>query len=124
LAYIPKSTRRPSLLTRSRPDSYRKTISPQNRVRNCSEKKLDKKSVQVLLGISLNTLRARLGHHLLKFLVLLLVPEVVPLLALAIVAGVVPIVVVILVGGGVDLLPLGVVSDEVGGVTTLEVAPQ
>jgi putative effector of murein hydrolase LrgA (UPF0299 family) len=65
-----------------------------------------------------------LGHHLLKFLVLLLVPEVVPLLALAIIAGVVPIVVVILVGGGVDLLPLGVVSDEVGGVTTLEVAPQ
>jgi hypothetical protein len=32
LAYIPKSTRRPSLLTRSRPHNYRKAINPQNRV--------------------------------------------------------------------------------------------
>jgi hypothetical protein len=34
--YIPKSTRRPSLLTRSRPHSYRKVVGPRNRVRNHS----------------------------------------------------------------------------------------
>jgi hypothetical protein len=65
----------------------------------------------------------RLGHHLLKpLLILLLVPKVVLLLALSLVAGVVPIVVVVLIGGGVELLPLGAVGDEVGGVTTLEAA--
>jgi hypothetical protein len=63
-----------------------------------------------------------MGHHLLEFL-LLLVPEVVLLLALALVVGVVPIAVVVLVGG-VELLPLGAVGDEVGGVTALEVAPR
>jgi hypothetical protein len=33
-AYVPKSTRRPSLLTRPRPHRYRKAINPQNQVRN------------------------------------------------------------------------------------------
>jgi hypothetical protein len=37
---------------------------------------------------------------------------------------VVPLSVVILVGGGVELLPLGAVGDEVGGVVTLEAAPR
>jgi hypothetical protein len=64
----------------------------------------------------------RSGHHLLELILLLLVPEVV-LLAPALVTGVVPVVVVVLVGG-VKLLPLGAVSDEVGGVTALEVAPR
>jgi hypothetical protein len=36
LAYIPKSTRRPSLLTRPRPHSYNKAIGLQNRVRDRS----------------------------------------------------------------------------------------
>jgi hypothetical protein len=61
-----------------------------------------------------------LGHHLLKFL-LLLVPEAVLLLALTLVAGVVLVVVVVLIGG-VKLLSLGAVGDEVGGVATLELA--
>jgi hypothetical protein len=61
------------------------------------------------------------GYHLLELL--LLVPEVVLLLSLALVAGVIPVVVVVLVGG-VKLLPLGAVSDEVGGVTALEAAPR
>jgi hypothetical protein len=63
----------------------------------------------------------RSGHHLLELL--LLVAEAVLLLALALVTGVVLVVVVVLVGG-VDLLPLGAVGDEVGGVTTLEAAPR
>jgi hypothetical protein len=46
------------------------------------------------------------------------------LLAHALVAGVIPVVVVVLVGGGVELLPLGTVGDEVGGVAALEAAPQ
>jgi hypothetical protein len=62
----------------------------------------------------------RSGHHLLELL-LLLVPEAVLVLALALVTRVVPVVVVVLVGG-VELLPLGAVSDEVGGVATLEAA--
>jgi hypothetical protein len=33
LAYVPNSTRRTSLLSRSRPYSYRKVIDPWNRVR-------------------------------------------------------------------------------------------
>jgi hypothetical protein len=37
LAYIPKSTRNPSLLTRPRPPSYRQAIDLRNRVRNCNE---------------------------------------------------------------------------------------
>jgi hypothetical protein len=64
----------------------------------------------------------RLGHHLLELL-LLLVPEAVLLLALALVAGIVPVVVVVLIGG-VNLLPLGAVGDEVGGVAALEEAPR
>jgi hypothetical protein len=64
-----------------------------------------------------------LGHHLLELLVLLLVPEAVFLLALTLVAGVIPIVEVLLVGG-VELLPLGAVGDEVGGVTALKAAPR
>jgi hypothetical protein len=64
----------------------------------------------------------RSGHHLLE--PLLLVPEAVLLLTLALVAGVIPIVIVVLVGGGVELLPLGAVSDEVGGVAALEAAPR
>jgi hypothetical protein len=63
----------------------------------------------------------RSGHHLLELL--LLVPEAVLLLALALVAGIIPVVVVVLVGG-VELLPLGAVGDEVGGVTALEAAPR
>jgi hypothetical protein len=61
------------------------------------------------------------GHHLLELL--LLVPEAVLLLALTLVAGVVPIIVIVLVEG-IELLTLGAVSDEVGGVTALEAAPR
>jgi hypothetical protein len=64
----------------------------------------------------------RSGHHLLELL-LLLVPEAVLLLALTFVAGVVPVVAVLFVGG-VELLPLGAVSDEVGGVAALKAAPR
>jgi hypothetical protein len=64
----------------------------------------------------------RSGHHLLELLIFL-IPEVILLLALALVAGVVLVIVVVLVGG-VELLPLGAVSDEVGGVAALEVAPR
>jgi hypothetical protein len=62
------------------------------------------------------------GHHLLELL-LLLVPEAVLLLALGLVTGVIPVIVVVLVGG-VELLPLGAVSHEVGGVAALEAAPR
>jgi hypothetical protein len=48
---------------------------------------------------------------------------VVLLLALALIVVVVPVVVVVLVGG-VELLPLGAVDDEVGGVTALKAAPR
>jgi hypothetical protein len=48
---------------------------------------------------------------------------VVLLLALTLVAGVIPVIVVLLVRGGVNLLSLGAVNDEVGGVATLEAAP-
>jgi hypothetical protein len=65
----------------------------------------------------------RSGHHLLELLILLLVPKAVLLLALALVTGVVLVVVVVLVGG-VQLLPLGAVGDEVGGVSTLEATPR
>jgi hypothetical protein len=37
---------------------------------------------------------------------------------------VIPLGVVVLVGGGVELLSLGAVGDEVGGVTALEAAPR
>jgi hypothetical protein len=52
-----------------------------------------------------------LGHHLLELLLLLL--------TLTLVTGVIPVVVVELVGG-VELLLLGAVSDEVGGVAALK----
>jgi hypothetical protein len=65
----------------------------------------------------------RLGFSSSSELLLLLIPEAVLLLTFALVAGVVSVVVVVLVGG-VKLLSLGAVSDEVGGVTTLEAAPR
>jgi hypothetical protein len=46
------------------------------------------------------------------------------LLLIVALAVVISLGVVILVGGGVELLPLGTVGDEVGGVTTLEAAPR
>jgi hypothetical protein len=63
----------------------------------------------------------RLGHHLLELL--LLVPNVVLLLVIAL-AVVVSLGVVLLVGRGVELLPLGAVGDDVGGITALEAAPR
>jgi hypothetical protein len=65
----------------------------------------------------------RSGHHLLELLLLLLVPEAV-LLLVVVIAVVIPLGVVVLVRGGVELLPLGAVSDEVGGVATLKAAPR
>jgi hypothetical protein len=62
----------------------------------------------------------RLRHHLLK---LLFVLEAVLLLVVALTV-VVSLGVVVLAGGGVKLLPLGVIGDEVGGVTTLKAAPR
>jgi hypothetical protein len=76
-AYIPKSTRRLSLLTRSKPYSYSKSIGPWNRVSNRSgnmnrcwqehvrdrRRKSDQNSVQVLLTISPNNLRSRSKNH-------------------------------------------------------------
>jgi hypothetical protein len=62
------------------------------------------------------------GHHLLKLLLLLVLKAV--LLLIGALAVVVLLGVVVLVGGGVELLPLGAVSDEVGGVTALEAAPR
>jgi hypothetical protein len=63
-----------------------------------------------------------LGHYLLELL-LLLVSEAVLLLIVAL-AVVILLGVVTLIGGGVELLPLGAVADEVGGVTALEAAPR
>jgi hypothetical protein len=54
---------------------------------------------------------------------LLLVPKAILLLVVTLAARVVPIGVVVLVGG-VELLPLGAVGDEVGGVTTLKATPR
>jgi hypothetical protein len=53
-------------------------------------------------------------HHLLE---LLIVPE-------AVLFFIVALAVVVLVRGGVELLPLGAVSDEVGGVAALQAAPR
>jgi hypothetical protein len=64
----------------------------------------------------------RLGHHFLELLVVV-IPKAVLLLALALIAGVISVVVVVLVGG-VELLPLGAVSNEVGGVVALEATPR
>jgi hypothetical protein len=61
-----------------------------------------------------------LGHDLIELL-LIVVSEVILFLVITLVVGVVPVGVVILIGG-VELLPLGVVSDKVGGVTALEAA--
>jgi hypothetical protein len=63
----------------------------------------------------------RLGHHLLELL--LLVFEAVLILVIALVTRLILDVVVVLVGG-VELLPLGAVGDEVGGVTALKAAPR
>jgi hypothetical protein len=63
----------------------------------------------------------RLGHDLLKLLHLLVSETV--LLAVALVTVVVPIGVVVLVRG-VELLPLGAVDDEVGGVPALKATPR
>jgi ABC-type Na+ efflux pump permease subunit len=49
---------------------------------------------------------------------------VILLLVVALIAGVIPVVVVVLAGGGVELLQLGAVGDEVGGVTALEAVSQ
>jgi hypothetical protein len=62
----------------------------------------------------------RSRHDLLELL-LVVVPEVVLLNVTLVV--VVSVVVVILVGG-VEVLPLGTVGDEVGGVAALEAAPR
>jgi hypothetical protein len=63
----------------------------------------------------------RSRHHLLELLLHLLVLEAVLLLVVAL-AVVVPLGVVVLIGGWVELLPLGVVGDEVVGVASLKVA--
>jgi hypothetical protein len=63
----------------------------------------------------------RSGHHLLELL--LLVSKAVLILVVALVTGLILDVVVVLVGG-VELLPLGAVGDEVGGVTALKAAPR
>jgi hypothetical protein len=63
-----------------------------------------------------------LGHDLLELLLLLLISKAV-LLVVTLVVGVVPVAVVALVGG-VELLPLGAVGDELGGVAALEAAPR
>jgi hypothetical protein len=55
-------------------------------------------------------------------LLLLLISEAVVLLVVALVAGVVPVGLVVLVGG-VNLLSLGAVGDEEGGVAALEATP-
>jgi hypothetical protein len=62
-----------------------------------------------------------LGHDILD--VLLLVPEAILLLVVILVVVVVLVGVVILVRV-VKLLPLGLVNDEVGGVTTLKTAQE
>jgi hypothetical protein len=77
LAYIPNWTRRPSLLTRPGPHSYWIAIGPQNWVRNRSGdtnqyqqdhvwdrwQKLDRRTVYILTGISLNTCWAHSENH-------------------------------------------------------------
>jgi hypothetical protein len=60
-----------------------------------------------------------LGHHLLEILLLLILEAVLLVVALAVV---VLLGVVILVEG-VKILPLGAVSDEVGGVAILKTSP-
>jgi hypothetical protein len=56
---------------------------------------------------------------------LLLISKAVLLFVVALIARVVLVVVVVVVlVGGVELLPLGVVDDEVGGVSALEAAPR
>jgi hypothetical protein len=65
----------------------------------------------------------RSGHHFLELLLLLLIPEAILLLVITL-DVVISLGVVVLIGGGVELLPLGVVGDEVDGVTALEAAPR
>jgi hypothetical protein len=77
MAYIPKSTRRPSVLTWPRPHSYSKAIGLQNRVRNrngnmkqCQQdhvrdwwQKSDRRIVYILTCISPNTWWTRSRNH-------------------------------------------------------------
>jgi hypothetical protein len=64
-----------------------------------------------------------LGHDLLELLLLLLViPEAVLLLIIPL--DIVVLLDVVILVGGVELLPLGAVDDEVGGVTVFEAAPR
>jgi hypothetical protein len=64
------------------------------------------------------------GYDLLELflLLLLLVPKAVLLLVVAL--AIVVLVGVVILIRGVNLLPLGAVNDEVGGVTALEAAPR
>jgi hypothetical protein len=80
LVYIPKSNRRPPLLTQPRPHSYRKAISPQNQVRKRSgntsrcwqecmrdwRQKSDQNLAHILTDISPNTSWALLKNHRMK----------------------------------------------------------
>jgi hypothetical protein len=74
------------------------------------------REIEVAVGSTLS------WHHLLELFLPLIVLEAVLLLIIAL-AVVVPFGVVILVGG-VELLPLGAVGDELGGVAALEAAPR
>jgi hypothetical protein len=68
-----------------------------------------------------------LGHDLLEhfLLLLLLVPATILLHVIALGTRVILVVVVVAVlVGGVELLPLGTIGDEVGGVTALKAAPR
>jgi hypothetical protein len=62
------------------------------------------------------------GHDLLEFL-LLLILEAVLLLIVTLATGVISVAVVVLLRG-VELLPLGIVGDEVSGAAALKAAPR
>jgi hypothetical protein len=76
-AYVPNLTQHTSLLTRSRPHSYRQAISPRNRARNLEsnwkhnpmqanpkgQPKLDQLGFHSLTCISLNTFQAQPRNH-------------------------------------------------------------
>jgi hypothetical protein len=53
LAFIPKLTRRLSLLTRSIPPSYRQAIDPRNQVRNTAEIQVDVSKTTVRLAMKI-----------------------------------------------------------------------
>jgi hypothetical protein len=63
-----------------------------------------------------------LGHDLLKLLIIV-VSEAVLILVVALVVGVILVGIVILVEG-VELLLLGAIGDELGGLAALEAAPR